>query len=157
MLSSTLLNLLSLGAVASAHFHVLYPEWRGDSLELETASQWIWPCANISETTNGTRTKWPTTGGSISINGSHPSAFTYVNLGLGQNVTNFNISLVDNFNQTGAGVLCLKDAVRAALEEVSMLFDSLYRGCEGVGMEMLTQPRVSRQETSLAAPTPSTA
>lgn len=32
-------------------------------------------------------------------------------------MTNFNISLVENFNQTGAGVLCLKDAVKAALEE----------------------------------------
>lgn len=117
MLSSTLLPLASLAALTTAHFHVLYPEWRGDSLSLDTASQWIWPCANISETTNGKRTRWPTTGGSISINGSHQSAFTYVNLGLGQNVTNFNISLVENFNQTGAGVLCLKDAVKAALEE----------------------------------------
>jgi hypothetical protein len=117
MLASILLPLASLAALTSAHFHVLYPEWRGDSLELETASQWIWPCANISETTNDTRTMWPTAGGSISINGSHEFAFTYVNLGLGENVTNFNISLVDNFNQTGAGVLCLKDAVKAALEE----------------------------------------
>jgi hypothetical protein len=40
-----------------------------------------------------------------------------VNLGLGTNVTNFNISLVENLNQTGAGVLCLKDAGRANLEE----------------------------------------
>lgn len=32
-------------------------------------------------------------------------------------MTNFNISLVDDFNQTGAGVLCLKDAVKAKLEE----------------------------------------
>ncbi|KAJ4298894.1 hypothetical protein N0V90_004137 [Kalmusia sp. IMI 367209] len=117
MLALTLLPLASLAALASAHFHVLYPEWRGDSLTEEYASQWIWPCANISETTNGTRTKWPTSGGSIKINGSHEYAFTYVNLGLGRNVTNFNISLVDNFNQTGAGVLCLKDAVKAALEE----------------------------------------
>ena len=75
------------------------------------------PGANISETTNSTRTPWPTTGGSLSINGSHSSALTYLNLGLGRNVTNFNISLVADFNQTGAGVLCLKDAVRAKLEE----------------------------------------
>ncbi|KAF1976843.1 hypothetical protein BU23DRAFT_13189 [Bimuria novae-zelandiae CBS 107.79] len=117
MLPSTLLQLMSYGAFASAHFHVLYPEWRGDSLELETASQWIWPCANVSETTNNTRTPWPTTGGSITINGSHEWAFTYVNLALGSNVTNFNISLVNDFNATGAGVLCLKDNVHAALEE----------------------------------------
>lgn len=72
--------------------------------------------ANVSETTNGTRTKWPTSGGSVMINGSHEFAFTYVNLGLGRNVTNFNISLVDNFNQTGAGALCLKDAVKESLK-----------------------------------------
>ena len=75
------------------------------------------PGANVSETTNGTRTKWPTSGGSISINGSHEFAFTYVNLALGRNVTNFNISLVENFNQTGAGELCLKDNLGAALKE----------------------------------------
>lgn len=40
-----------------------------------------------------------------------------MNLGLGANVTNFNISLVENLNQTGAGVLCLKEAGRANLEE----------------------------------------
>jgi hypothetical protein len=39
-----------------------------------------------------------------------------VNLALGRNVTNFNISLVENFNQTGAGELCLKDSVGAALK-----------------------------------------
>jgi hypothetical protein len=40
-----------------------------------------------------------------------------VNLGLGTNVTNFNISLVENLNQTAAGVLCLKETGRANLEK----------------------------------------
>ena len=40
-----------------------------------------------------------------------------MNIGLGTNVTNFNISLVENLNQTGAGVFCLKEAGRANLEE----------------------------------------
>lgn len=39
-----------------------------------------------------------------------------MNLGLGTNVTNFNISLVDTLNQTGKGVFCLKEAGRANLE-----------------------------------------
>jgi hypothetical protein len=56
-------------------------------------------------------------GGSVKINGSHSSAITYVNLGLGTNVTNFNISLVENLNQTGAGVFCLKEAGRSHLEK----------------------------------------
>lgn len=40
-----------------------------------------------------------------------------MNLGLGTNVTNFNISLVENLNQTAAGVLCLKETGRANLEK----------------------------------------
>lgn len=32
-------------------------------------------------------------------------------------MTNFNISLVENLNQTGKGVFCLKEAGRANLEE----------------------------------------
>lgn len=42
------------------------------------------------------------------FNGSHPWATTYVNLALGANATNFNISLVPGFNQTGPGVFCFK-------------------------------------------------
>ena len=75
------------------------------------------PGANINETSSmSNRTQWPVTGGSVSINGSHAHALTYVNLGLGTNVTNFNITLVDNLNQTGAGEFCLKNAGQAALE-----------------------------------------
>lgn len=74
--------------------------------------------ANVSETTDpANRTQWPHTGGSVAINGSHEWALTYVNLGLGTNVSAFNITLVESFNQTGAGVLCLKEAGKAALEE----------------------------------------
>jgi hypothetical protein len=61
-------------------------------------------------------TAWPVTGGSTVINGSHAHALTSINLALGTNVTNFNISLVDMFNQTGAGIFCLKETGRANLE-----------------------------------------
>ncbi|KAF2998506.1 hypothetical protein E8E13_003931 [Curvularia kusanoi] len=116
MLSSTLLTLTALAGSAAAHYKLLAPAWRGDSFE-EPASQWIFPCANVNETTDmANRTQWPVTGGSVSINGSHSSALTYVNLGLGTNVTNFNITLVDNLNQTGKGEFCLKNAGRASLE-----------------------------------------
>lgn len=50
------------------------------------------------------------------INGSHESALTAVNLALGTNVTNFNITLMEIFNQTGAGVFCMKETGRANLE-----------------------------------------
>ncbi|KAL1596844.1 hypothetical protein SLS59_007585 [Nothophoma quercina] len=117
MLSSTLLAITALASGAAAHYKLLEPAWRGDSFEGE-ASQWIFPCANVNETSDiANRTQWPLTGGSVKINGSHSSALTYVNIGLGTNVTNFNISLVENLNQTGAGVFCLKEAGRANLEE----------------------------------------
>ena len=40
---------------------------------------------------------------------SHPWALTYINLGLGNNVTNFNISLVESYNQTGNGSWCIPE------------------------------------------------
>ncbi|KAF2794156.1 hypothetical protein K505DRAFT_222551, partial [Melanomma pulvis-pyrius CBS 109.77] len=101
----------------TAHFHVVYPEWRASSLTTEGASQWWFPCANISETTDvNNRTQWPVTGGSLSLTVSHPWALTYVNLGIGTNVSAFNISLVNGFNQTGNGTFCLKETGKAALE-----------------------------------------
>lgn len=144
---TNLLSLASLLGLSTAHFHVLYPEWRADSLTTKTASQWLFPCkvspqmqiqptstiislptiilftpansisgANISETTDlSNRTQWPVTGGSLSLQVSHPWALTYVNLGIGTNVSSFNISLVNGFNQTGNGTFCLKETGKAAL------------------------------------------
>lgn len=62
------------------------------------------------------RTSWPFTGGSVKINGSHEHALTSINMAIGTNATNFNITLVEMFNQTGAGVYCVKDAGKAHLE-----------------------------------------
>ena len=39
---------------------------------------------------------------------SHPWAQTYVNLGIGKNVTRLNVALVTPFNQTGNGTFCFK-------------------------------------------------
>jgi len=61
-------------------------------------------------------TQWPPTGGSLVINGSHAHAFTYVNLALGSNATNFNITLLDVFNQTGAGIFCTKETGKSYLD-----------------------------------------
>ena len=117
MLSNTLVAFAALAGSAAAHYKLLAPTWRGDSFE-EPASQWVWPCANVNETTDvANRTQWPLTGGSIKINGSHSSALTFVNLALGANATNFNISLAEGFNQTGAGVFCMKEPSRVNLEE----------------------------------------
>ncbi|KAF2713492.1 hypothetical protein K504DRAFT_462014 [Pleomassaria siparia CBS 279.74] len=116
MLSSKLTVLAGLLSLATAHFHVEYPEWRANSLSTPGASQYTFPCANISETTDlANRTQWPTSGGSLNLTVSHQWALTYVNLGIGTNVSAFNISLVSGFNQTGNGTLCLKETGKAAL------------------------------------------
>ncbi|KAL5117340.1 hypothetical protein ACEQ8H_004785 [Pleosporales sp. CAS-2024a] len=118
MISTTLLPVLGLVSTASAHFHLLQPIWRGDSFTAP-ASQWQYPCANVNATPSDStnRTQWPLTGGSVVFNGSHPWALTYVNLGIGTNASNFNISLVPAFNQTGPGVFCFKETQRVRLEE----------------------------------------
>ncbi|KNG50990.1 hypothetical protein TW65_71819 [Stemphylium lycopersici] len=116
MISKTIFAAAAMAIGANAHFHLLEPYWRGSSFE-EPASQWVYPCANVNETTDmANRTMWPPTGGSTMINGSHESALTAVNLALGTNVTNFNITLMEIFNQTGAGVFCMKETGRANLE-----------------------------------------
>lgn len=113
---STTAAFLSLLSAASAHFRIEYPTWRGDSFA-DDASQWIFPCANVSETTDITnRTAWSPEGGSLRLHVSHPWALTYVNMGIGTNITSFNVSLVEGFNQTGNGTFCLPQTGRAALQ-----------------------------------------
>lgn len=110
--STTITFLFALLHLTSAHFTIEYPYWRGSSFA-EGTSQWIFPCANVSETTN--RTAWATTGGSLRLHVGHHWALTYVNLGFGNNVTSFNTSLLDHFNQTGNGTFCLKETGKAQL------------------------------------------
>ncbi|KAF2258147.1 hypothetical protein CC78DRAFT_145622 [Lojkania enalia] len=117
MAFKTLTTLLSFVALASAHFTIEYPTWRGDSFQ-GNRSQWTFPCAGVPETRDlSNRTQWPPTGGSIRLHVSHHWALTYVNLGLNTNVSSFNISLVTKFNQTGNGTFCLKETGQAALAE----------------------------------------
>lgn len=104
--------LIALLPAVSAHFHLNYPYWRADSLLLATTNssitQWNYPCAGIGqENSTNNRTQWPTNGGSLLWVSSHPDALTYVNLGLGNTVNAFNISLVPVWNETGNGTICL--------------------------------------------------
>ncbi|KAM3082343.1 hypothetical protein ACMFMF_002008 [Clarireedia jacksonii] len=121
MVTYSFLALLTLfSSIASAHFTLNYPYWRGDSFE-EPASQWTYPCAGIPTTLN--RTIYPTTAFPIALSLHHPWTYIFVNLGLGSNVTNFNISLTPApLNETGAGELCLGDFV---LPEGVALHDGL--------------------------------
>lgn len=111
-------TLLAAGAsLASAHFGIEYPAWRFDTLsdESETLgySQWTYPCAGVpvsgsDPAVNGSRTDWPVGGGSLKLALHHEWAYVFVNLGLGSNATNFNVSLTPQFlNSTGEGTLCL--------------------------------------------------
>ncbi|KAG0638611.1 hypothetical protein HOY80DRAFT_1001622 [Tuber brumale] len=95
-------------STVSAHFAVTYPYWRGDSY----ATQWTYPCGGVNQSVSDTnRTAWPLSGGSLVFTPTHDNAQTYVNLGLGNNVTRLNITLVHPFNQTGNGTFCFKKIV----------------------------------------------
>jgi hypothetical protein len=77
--------------------------------------------ANVDQSNSSTnRTSWPLDGGSLLFAGSHPWAYTYVNLGLGNEVTGFNISLVEGFNQTGNGTFCWSKTGQATLKALNL-------------------------------------
>jgi hypothetical protein len=132
-LKSLLLGLAAVQAV-TAHFAVVYPEWRADTLAEENEdkySQWDYPCTSrlshliplfllthankcISSKGGGVPykagniTNWPLGGGALQLELHHPWTYLFVNLGLGANATNFNISLTpDLVNVTGKGTLCI--------------------------------------------------
>ncbi|KAI5798850.1 hypothetical protein EDC01DRAFT_613327 [Geopyxis carbonaria] len=104
MLPITFLSTLGFfAASASAHYAMTYPYWRGDSFK----TQWEYPCGGVNQTeSDKNRTLWPLEGGAIAFEPSHPWAQTYINLGLGANVTRLNIALVEPFNQTYNGTFC---------------------------------------------------
>ncbi|TWU76303.1 hypothetical protein ED733_005650 [Metarhizium rileyi] len=96
---------------ASAHFGIKYPSWRADTLAAENKakySQWSYPCGGVKYKA-GNVTDWPIGGGSLSLDLHHPWTYVFVNLGLGENTTNFNVSLTPQFwNVTGKGTLCVE-------------------------------------------------
>jgi len=125
---SFLLTAAASVSIVSAHFAVTYPYWRGDSFP----TQWTYPCMStlcstlkeaflafvltgrylgggVNQSISDTnRTDWPLDGGSLVFTPSHPHAQTFVNLGMGNNVTRLNITLIPAFNQTGNGTFCFK-------------------------------------------------
>ncbi|KAL1901051.1 hypothetical protein Sste5346_002118 [Sporothrix stenoceras] len=106
---ASLFTLVAAAGVASAHFQIEYPTWRADSLTNASYSQYVFPCAGVpQDVANANRTDWPATGGSLSLDLHHPWTYVFINIGLGENVTNFNYSLTPSFwNETGSGVLCV--------------------------------------------------
>ncbi|PFH61382.1 hypothetical protein XA68_17494 [Ophiocordyceps unilateralis] len=99
---------LATAQVVYSHFALTHPSWRGDSLNNDSYSQWNYPCAGV-EYGAGNVTDWPLDGGEIQLELHHAWTYVFVNLGLGRNTTNFNISLTPEFlNVTGKGTLCQK-------------------------------------------------
>ncbi|KAH8775958.1 hypothetical protein BGZ57DRAFT_887721 [Hyaloscypha finlandica] len=114
MLSYILTSSFMLASFANAHFSIEYPEMRGDSFATG-ASQYIYPCANVNQTSATNRTIWPLTGGSLNLDLHHQWTYYFVNLGLGTNYPTFNISLTQQLlNETGNGTLCMPHIVLPA-------------------------------------------
>ncbi|KAK6356355.1 hypothetical protein TWF718_000716 [Orbilia javanica] len=115
MLVKTLVAAATLATAVQAHYSIDYPTWRADSFE-EPYDQWLRPCAGANTTQN--RTTWPLDGGSLVLGLHHAFDYIFVNLGLGSEVTTFNISLTPNFlNNTGNGTLCIpKIPIPAGIE-----------------------------------------
>lgn len=126
-LQSVFLAVLSATTV-SAHFKVQYPQWRGDSFatqndypcmhsprteSVQPLMRWNWtklttlPGGGVNQTISANnRTLWPIDSGAFVFSPGHDFAQTYVNLGIGNEVTRFNITLAAPFNQTGNGTFC---------------------------------------------------
>lgn len=57
----------------------------------------------------GNVTDWPLDGGAVKLALHHPWTYIYINLGIGENTTNFNVSLTPQFlNATGKGQFCVE-------------------------------------------------
>ncbi|KAM0217799.1 hypothetical protein ACHAPA_001330 [Fusarium lateritium] len=111
MAFKTLLGLATVQAV-SAHFGLVFPSWRADTLSEENEekySQWTYPCAGVDYNKKNL-TDWPLEGGALTLDLHHNWTYVFVNLGLGENTTNFNISLTPQFlNATNPGTLFIEE------------------------------------------------
>ncbi|KAM0543174.1 hypothetical protein ACHAPJ_012429 [Fusarium lateritium] len=111
MAFKTLLSLATV-QVVSAHFGLVFPAWRADTLSEENEdrySQWTYPCAGVDYNKKNL-TDWPLKGGALTLDLHHEWTYIFVNLGLGENTTNFNVSLTPQFlNATNPGTLFIEE------------------------------------------------
>lgn len=102
--TSTFAVVALLMSVVSAHFQIVYPAWRGNTLH--DNEQWKYPCGGIEPNNDvQNRTKWPIDGGSLSIipgwNAGHPTSFFYINMGFGSTPPNMTNVITPVFQITG--------------------------------------------------------
>ncbi|KFY88303.1 hypothetical protein V500_06432 [Pseudogymnoascus sp. VKM F-4518 (FW-2643)] len=102
----SLILLPALASLVTAHYDLIFPEWRGDSFA-DGASQWIYPCANVTQE-NSNRTLWPLDGGAVTIGMHHAWTYYAINLGIGTVEPAFTTALTPDLrNTTGNGTLCI--------------------------------------------------
>ena len=129
-------------SLANAHTVITYPGWRGNNLitndSFPFGMQWSYPCEFQTSShptphrrpeTNDllclggglgvskNRTQWPLNGGAIAVQpgwfAGHSTALFYINMGLGENPTNYSLPMVPVFHITGPsnnpypGTFCL--------------------------------------------------
>jgi len=100
--------------LAAAHYGLVYPQWRGDTLKDTNVTGWnqyIYPCAGVPRnSTKANRTDWPLDGGSLVLELKHPWDYIFVNLVFGVKEREaYDISLTPEFlNSTGSGILCIE-------------------------------------------------
>ncbi|OBT98956.1 hypothetical protein VE01_02379 [Pseudogymnoascus verrucosus] len=96
----------ALASLATAHYDLVFPEWRGDSFA-DGASQWIYPCANVTQEKSN-RTLWPLDGGAVNIHMHHHWTYYAINIGIGTLEPAFTATLTPELhNTTGNGTLCI--------------------------------------------------
>ncbi|KAM3457282.1 hypothetical protein MY5147_007040 [Beauveria neobassiana] len=149
MLSQTALFLAAAAIQpVTAHFGLTQPQWRADTLAAENEakySQWTYPCTPPRASLPplppipdviffvpltkekgagvpygaGNTTDWPLDGGPLELELHHKWTYVFVNLGLGGNTTNFNLTLTPElWNTTGKGTFCVeKLAVPSGIAE----------------------------------------
>ncbi|ELR07363.1 hypothetical protein VC83_07867 [Pseudogymnoascus destructans] len=102
----SLILLPALASLATAHYSIVFPKWRGDSFA-DGTSQWIYPCANVTQEKSN-RTLWPLDGGALNIHLHHAWTYYAVNLGIGTVEPAFTTALTPELhNTTGNGTLCI--------------------------------------------------
>ncbi|KAK3356474.1 hypothetical protein B0T25DRAFT_497052 [Lasiosphaeria hispida] len=93
-----------LNGLAQGHIVITYPAWRGNNLivngDFPFGMQWSYPCGGISPTQN--RTAWPLDGsGAVAFQPGwfrgHASNLVYINLGLGEQPSNYSMIMVPVF------------------------------------------------------------
>lgn len=97
-----LLQLLTLPALASAHFILKYPISRGFDDDKEVN----FPCGGFDTVTTN-RSTFPLSGGPIQLDMGHTEAKVQVLLALGNGDGSYSIEVVPTFQETGPENFCL--------------------------------------------------